>query len=91
MDLMDLGRGYPTYERGVSSIKSSSLLVAFEKDALIPIQETAHLSNLMKEEGIDVKFEQHPSIFGHDSFLKEYSWLCPKVRDFLAKEPNKRL
>jgi len=83
MDLMDLGRGFPNFAEGVKRITAKTYLIGFEKDMLIPIQETEQLAYLMGAHGNEVLFESHPSIFGHDSFLKEYAWMSPRIRNFL--------
>jgi len=83
MDLMDLGRGFATYSEGVSRIKTPTLLFAFEKDMLIPVEEAAHLARLLSLQGTEVQFETHPSTFGHDAFLKEFTWLNPRIHKFL--------
>jgi homoserine O-acetyltransferase len=84
MDLMDLGRGFSTYDEGVRRIQSKSLLLAFDKDTLIPKEELRHLANLLHAHGREVLFDSHPSLFGHDAFLKEYKWLNMKIGRFFA-------
>jgi len=85
MDLMDLGRGSLTYAAGVKRIKAKSYLIGFEKDMLIPIREMEHLACLLGASTTSV-LETHPSVFGHDAFLKEYDWLTPRIQKFL--NPN---
>jgi len=80
---MDVGRNFGGYYQGVKRLDGKILLIAFEKDMLIPWMETKKMAQLLIDEGKSVHFEHHPSIFGHDAFLKEYSWLSPKVKNFL--------
>jgi len=83
MDLMDLGRGFPNYCEGVKRIKAKALIIAFEKDILIPIDEAESLAKLLHLYGNEVQFEHHSSLFGHDAFLKEFDWMNSKISKFL--------
>lgn len=85
MDLMDLGRGFATYDEGARRIKAKSLLLAFDKDGLIPKEELKHLATLLHAHGYDVSYDSHPSLFGHDAFLKEFKWLNLKMHRFFTE------
>eukprot|EP01117_Protostelium_nocturnum_P019535 TRINITY_DN8491_c0_g1_i1.p1 TRINITY_DN8491_c0_g1~~TRINITY_DN8491_c0_g1_i1.p1 ORF type:complete len:424 (-),score=114.56 TRINITY_DN8491_c0_g1_i1:8-1279(-) len=82
-DLMDLGRGFSSYEEGVKRIKADSFLVGFEHDFLIPGTELKRVSDILKENGKKSEFFSHPSIYGHDPFLKEFDWINEKLSKFL--------
>lgn len=84
MDLMDLGAGMPTYADGVLRIACPTYIIGVDRDLLIPPSEQQHLAHLLENHGRRVKFELLSSIYGHDSFLKEYDWFGPRVRDYLA-------
>ena len=83
MDLMDLGAGSRTYADGVLRIVCPTFIVGVDRDLLIPVSEQQHLAHLLESHGRSVRFEILPSLYGHDSFLKEYGWFGPRVRDWL--------
>jgi homoserine O-acetyltransferase len=84
MDLMDLGAGQRTYAEGVLRITSRAYIIGVDRDMLVPTSEQQHLAHLLESHGRSVRFEILSSIYGHDSFLKEFDWFAPRIRDFLA-------
>jgi homoserine acetyltransferase len=47
------------------------------------VDELKLLGKLLSAHGRDVEYAEHPSLFGHDAFLKEFAWLGPKISHFL--------
>ena len=86
MDLMDLGRGSPTYADGVLRIRAKVLILGVDRDVLIPVSEQQHLAHLLENHDRDVTLDVLASIYGHDAFLKDYDWFGPRLQDFLAAE-----
>jgi len=86
MDLMDLGKGFSSYEEGVSRIPpdKQGMLLPIKQDALIPASEMIHLGGLLGHNGVQVHVEKIDSTYGHDAFLKEHDQFNPRLSAFLA-------
>ena len=86
MDLMDLGDGVAgrgSAAEGAGRITAKTLLVGVQQDALIPCNEMEWLAGAINARGGDATFEAMSSPFGHDAFLKEFTWLAPRFKAWL--------
>ena len=85
MDLMDLGRGLPSFSEAVGRIggtadaPSELLLMPVKQDALIPAREMVEVASHLGRRRHRVHVEQLSSHFGHDAFLLEKDWYCARI------------
>lgn len=86
MMLHELNCVFSSYSEGVKRIKANGYILAFDKDILIPMNESQQLAETLRGNGNSITFETHPSIFGHDAFLKEISFLTERLKNFLNTE-----
>ncbi len=82
MDSQDVSRGRGSLEDVLSSVKSKTLVIGVDSDALFPIQEQEFLANHIPNACLGVI----RSAYGHDAFLIEYEQLNDLIKDFLYNE-----
>lgn len=83
MDLFSLGYGFPSYQAGVSRIKSPTLIMGVLADMLFPFSEQESLYHALMSEGVDVSLVSLDTPAGHDAFLVEVDLFTPPIQDFL--------
>ncbi len=85
MDLHDLSRGFGSLDEALEQTESEFFVMGVEQDPLIPIDEQEGLHQALSRLG--KRSEWHPlsSRYGHDAFLKEFDWMTPRFREFLAR------
>lgn len=107
MDLQDLGDGYDnrnTYAEGAQRIKAKCLLMGVIQDALIPMDELRTLADTINSQpsntpllpssessSIQARFVPIDSIYGHDSFLKDFDFISRHVRTYLEEGLEEQL
>ena len=55
------------------------------EDLLIPIDEQREIHDMLLSGGKASLWGELPSLFGHDSFLKEFDWMALRIKEFLGK------
>lgn len=66
-----------------AGVRVPTALVACPEDQLVPIADIRRCAELLPNL---VRFEELPSLYGHDAFLKEPARLAPLLRNFLESE-----
>eukprot|EP00808_Paulinella_micropora_P027832 g6606.t1 len=86
MDLMDMGRGFPNFAKGVTRIPQDKevMLLSIKQDALIQSKEMTMLASILGAHGVKVHYEELSSKFGHDAFLLEQDMFNPRLNAFLG-------
>ena len=106
MDLQDLGDGYDnriSYAEGAQRIKAKCLLMGVIQDALIPMDELRTLADTINSQSSSsssstpssstpqAQFVPIDSIYGHDSFLKDFDFISQHIRNYLESGLEEQL
>ena len=83
MDLHDVSRDFDSLDQALRRIQGSVMVMGVEQDPLIPIDEQRDLYAALEKAGVSAQWHSSSSPFGHDTFLKEFDWLTPRVQRFL--------
>ena len=73
----------PTASAGSEGTPATTLVVGVDRDALIPLEEQEAVFRTLRAAERHVRFEPLSSVFGHDAFLKEFTWQRQKYVPFL--------
>lgn len=85
MDLHDVSRGFPSYEAALARIRARMLVVGIRSDLLFPPQQQRDLTQDLLRAGVDARYLEMDSPWGHDAFLVDHHLLAPTIRDFLEE------
>ena len=85
MDLHDVSRGFPSHEAALARIRARMLVVGIRSDLLFPPQQQRGLTQDLLKAGVDARYLEMDSPWGHDSFLVDHHLLAPTIRDFLEE------
>ncbi|MFZ5816686.1 MAG: homoserine O-acetyltransferase MetX [Bacillota bacterium] len=83
MDLMDLGRGRPSYEAAHGLIKAKVLAVGIRSDLLFPTYLQRETVELVRAAGGQAEYLEMDSPWGHDAFLVDFPLIAGPIRRFL--------
>ncbi|MFM9074503.1 MAG: homoserine O-acetyltransferase [Bacteroidota bacterium] len=83
MDRQNVGRGRPSVEAALGSIRARTLVVGIDQDILFPVTEQKFLAAHIPGAG----FSELTTAYGHDGFLVEFEQLNKVIIEFLAGEP----
>jgi len=87
IDLYDASQGYPNLKKSFKRLEiNKALITSFTSDWLFPSYQSKELVGAMRENDIDVTYEEIQSDYGHDSFLLEYKKLTPLIKTHLIKK-----
>ncbi len=75
MDSQDVGRGRGSVTKALAKIKSKTLVIGIETDALFPIHEQRFLAAHIP----GAEFQEIKSFYGHDGFLTENELITKAV------------
>ncbi|MDD5457087.1 MAG: homoserine O-acetyltransferase [Candidatus Margulisbacteria bacterium] len=82
IDLFDLSAN-GDLERGIKSIKCSTLFITMSSDWLFPVSETKKLYEILKNKNRKTDYVEIQSIHGHDGFLIETEKMTEPIKKFL--------
>ncbi|MCL5676501.1 MAG: homoserine O-acetyltransferase [Firmicutes bacterium] len=85
MDLHDVSRGFPSYAGALARIQARMLVVGIRSDLLFPPQQQRRLTDDLRSAGVDVRYLEMDSPWGHDAFLMDHHLLAPAIIGFLAE------
>jgi homoserine O-acetyltransferase len=88
----DLARQYGggSLLEAVRGLSARTLLIAFSSDWLYPPSGSEALAAALRAAGRDVELHVIEAPYGHDCFLLEEARQTPMIRDFLARETDRR-
>jgi len=81
--LTDLGRGFPTYEDALKTIKAKILMVAVSSDQLFPLHHMKYHYEKLLEEGVKAEYFVIESRLGHMGILLDMAKMFPTIEKFL--------
>ena len=79
LDTHNVGRGFESIEKALSSIEIETLVIGFSSDLLIPVAEQQYLAEHIP----NAKYHEVETSFGHDAFLIEVQQLQESILDFI--------
>lgn len=85
IDLHDISRGYGSLEAAYRRIKARCLLIGIRSDFLFPPASIQQTMAEMRAAGVDARYWEMDSEYGHDAFLEEQTKLDEPIRQFLAE------
>ena len=86
LDLYDPSVGYADVKEALSRIKACYTLVSVTTDQLFKSIDLHKSKQLLEQAGVDLKFYEFPSDYGHDAFLVDYTAFENKIRSGLEGE-----
>jgi len=84
LDDFDATNGRPATEV-FAGLEAKILVIAFESDWLYPIWQSKEIVRAAESAGVDVRYCEIPSTYGHDAFLLEAEEQTPVIRRFLEE------
>jgi homoserine O-acetyltransferase/O-succinyltransferase len=81
MDSHDVGRNRTSVKRGLSQIRSRTLVIGIGSDILFPVSEQQFLAENIP----DAVFQRIDSLYGHDGFLIECKQIEERIKSFYTK------
>jgi homoserine O-acetyltransferase/O-succinyltransferase len=84
LDDFDATNGRPAPEV-FAGLEAKILVIAFESDWLYPIWQSKEIVRAAESAGVDVRYCEIPSTYGHDAFLLEAEEQTPIIRRFLEE------
>ncbi len=76
LDTHNIGRNRNSIEEALAQINSNTVVIGFESDMLIPVNEQQFLAKHMP----NADYFEIKSIYGHDAFLIEYEHIRKAIR-----------
>ena len=86
LDLYDPSVGYADVKEALSRIKACYTLVSVTTDQLFKSIDLHKSKQLLEQAGVDLKFYEFPSDYGHDAFLVDYTAFEHKIRSGIEGE-----
>ena len=86
LDLYDPSVGYADVKEALSRIKARYTLVSVTTDQLFKSIDLHKSKQLLEQAGVDLKFYEFPSDYGHDAFLVDYTAFEHKIRSGIEGE-----
>ena len=86
LDLYDPSVGYTDVKEALSRIKARYTLVSVATDQLFKSIDLHKSKQLLEQAGVDLKFYEFPSDYGHDAFLVDYTAFEHKIRSGIEGE-----
>ena len=86
LDLYDPSVGYTDVKEALSRIKACYTLVSVTTDQLFKSIDLHKSKQLLEQGGVDLRFYEFPSDYGHDAFLVDYTAFENKIRSGLEGE-----
>lgn len=86
LDLYDPSVGYTDVKKALSRIKACYTLVSVTTDQLFKSIDLHKSKQLLEQAGVDLRFYEFPSDYGHDAFLVDYTAFENKIRSGLEGE-----
>jgi homoserine O-acetyltransferase len=86
MDLMDVARTYGSEEAAYRRIRARLLVVGIHSDVLFPERVVRAFAERLAAAGVDVRYLEQASDFGHDAFLVEPEAWESDLRRFLTDD-----
>jgi homoserine O-acetyltransferase len=83
--LFDIGRGFPSYEDAVKSIKARVLMIGAENDLLFPPVQIKRHAETFKKLGKDVDYFEIKSGLGHLGGVLAITQASEVIKTFMAK------
>lgn len=83
LDLYDPALGYATENEALKRIKANYLLVAVTSDQLFKRADVYKSYQRLAQAGVNIQYHEINSTFGHDSFLVDYDFFEPMIRQIL--------
>jgi homoserine O-acetyltransferase len=84
VDFFDLSKNGSLIE-GFSGVKAKYLVIAITSDWLYPPYQSQEIVSALNANGVDAKYEEIRSQYGHDAFLLEEGQLNYLIRSFLSQ------
>ncbi len=76
LDTHNIGRDRESIEKALSEIKANTIVIGFESDILIPVQEQQFIAKHIP----NAEYKEIKSIYGHDAFLIEHEHIRKAIR-----------
>lgn len=85
IDLHDISRGFGSMEEAYRRIRAKCLLIGIRSDFLFPPESIRKTCEELQAAGVDARYWEMDSDYGHDAFLEEQTKLDPPLRQFLTE------
>ena len=85
MDYFDLGRAHGTLRKALAGVASKFLVLSFTSDWLFPSVQSKEIVTALRQNRVDVVYQEIESDHGHDSFLVQTGDMGRLVSSFLAQ------
>ena len=85
LDLYDPAQGFENESSALTRIKANYTLVAVTSDQLFKQIDVHKSRQRLIDAGITVNYHEFNSTFGHDSFLVDYDFFEPMIKQALKK------
>lgn len=85
IDLHDISRGYASMEAAYRRIRAKCLLIGIRSDFLFPPASILQTLRELQAAGVDARYWEMDSDYGHDAFLEEQTKLTEPLRQFLME------
>lgn len=86
LDLYDAADGFPSLAASLRRLRCPRVLVvSFSSDWLYPAYQSREIVEALRPTGLDVRYHEIESGYGHDSFLLEHEKLTPLFRSTLGE------
>lgn len=85
LDLYDPAFGYPNLQTALARIKANYTLIAITSDQLFKQIDMLKSRDQLNNVGIKLTYHELNSTFGHDSFLVDYAFFEPLIKQALNK------
>lgn len=85
LDLYDPAFSYPNLETALARIKAHYTLIAITSDQLFKHGDMLRSRDQLNNAGVNLTYHELNSTFGHDSFLVDYAFFEPLIKQALNK------
>ncbi|QZA34146.1 homoserine O-acetyltransferase [Hydrogenibacillus sp. N12] len=85
MDAHDLGRGRGGIEEAIKRIRARVVALAYRGDLLYPPQEIAAFVDRLRAGGVEARYFEVDTLYGHDGFLTEFEKWGGIIREQLEQ------
>ena len=83
LDLYDPAFNYPNLNTALAKIKANYTLIAITSDQLFKLRDVQKSRQQLQDAGVNLTYHELNSNFGHDSFLVDYAFFEPLIKQAL--------
>jgi len=85
LDLYDPAFNYPNLNTALAKIKANYTLIAITSDQLFKLRDVQKSRQQLQDAGVNLTYHELNSNFGHDSFLVDYAFFEPLIKQALNR------